>query len=208
MFRIDVRPLLMCASLLAAGCDTGAAVSPVLFEALALQGPARGAAAVPPLAGRWTGSSVVEGSSGALPSCIPEYWQVGYAELVTAQVVPVTGTKTFNLHIRHETAGELCELELTPVKDGIFAQPFDDKGSGAEGEHWCHFRTDTTTWKCPGGPPDVWLLGMKISAGFTDEAQSRIRGRLDVGYDHRPGRGTPYNAVVLSKRLDIRKAAP
>src|SRR5262245_20299309 len=120
-------------ALLFGACDARPMTLPV--NALALQAPDR-AGAPSQLLGRWNGSSVVESTTGAPPACLPKFWEVGYAELISAEIVPVQGTKTLNLHIRHQTAGEFCHLEVTPAKGGLTARPFDDKGTGAEGEHW------------------------------------------------------------------------
>jgi hypothetical protein len=204
MKRLFTGSALVCAAVASSGGDAASTLPLSFVDALVLE--AQTPPAAHPLAGRWAGSSLVESVSESAPACLPKWWQRRFSDQIAAEVVAIPGAKTLALHLRQQASGELCHLELAPGEDGVTARPFDDQGTGAEGVQWCHFRIDTSAWGCTGTPPNVWLLGVKLAGTFADESRSRIRGRMEVGYDHRPGgRRVPYRLAVLAKTFDLRK---
>jgi hypothetical protein len=158
------------------------------------------------LAGEWKGTSTVE-STNQFPDCVPPFLAQGFMDTISAQMLSLGGGESsVDVRLSQEGSREVCHLQLTANDSGFTAQPFNDRGTGAEGEQWCHFRIDTSRWGCKGTPPEVWILGIGLSGELGGQPPTRIRGRMELAYDHRPPvRGVKYRKATVIKTFELVK---
>ena len=113
----------------------------------------------------------------------------------------------FDLHPLQKTSGEFCHLNALIVGNSITTGSWDEDGFGFQGKAYCHFQLRTSDWECRGSAPEVWILGINVNGSFTDGSQNRIRGIMEVKYDHRSGRGS-YTTAMIRKLFDVVKTSP
>jgi len=164
------------------------------------------------LLGQWTGLSTVQSVDGVLPSCMPSFWKTGFADTISAELVPLQGTAdAIDLHIRLNASNEFCHLKFTGSESGVAARSFDEDDFGFEGEAWCHFRLQTTTWGCADVEPEVWIRGIKLTGTFPNDSRTQMHGTLEIPYAHRPG-DSPRNGrsgdMTVIKRFELTKISP
>jgi hypothetical protein len=171
---------------------------------------AESGAAASPLIGRWKGSSTIESTRGTLPLCIAPFWRPGFTDTISAQVqriqLPVR-SPGLDLSLRQQ-ASEACHLQVAGSPDSISAEPwpYDEFDCALFPEVCplrCHFQLPSSEWSCPGAAPEVWILGIRVSAAFTDASQTQMRGVIEIPYDHRPGAIGGWTTAKIVKRFEL-----
>ena len=219
-----MRSLLWCGTvallLVGAGCSGGRLpTQPSAHPSGQLTAPSSNpastdAALASALIGQWQGTSGVESSDGT-PECIAPFWRTGFTETIAAEIEPRPdlsfGGSDLDLHLRPQ-ASERIHLAVVGSATSISASnwpfledcPLVPATCGLEG----HFRLNSSEWGCSGTPPEVWITGMKLSAAFVDDSQRRLRGRMQITYDHQPGCsrcGPPWSTATVVKWFEVSK---
>jgi hypothetical protein len=163
------------------------------------------------LIGKWQGSTTVDAIRGAPPECLAPFWRVGFADALAARIqFPPSAIRStaLDLDLRQQ-ASEECHLQLAAAIGSISAEswPYDEFDCALVPELCplrCHFRLQSSEWACPGPAPEVWILGIRLTATFTDALRRELRGTIEIPYDTRPagGRGT-YQGMAVVKRFDL-----
>lgn len=115
----------------------------------------------------------------------------------------------------HQRASEQCHVRLTESENVVTGGPwpydeFDCLLVPSLCGLGCHFRLKSSEWNCEGTPPEVWILGVDLTATVGDELRDRMQGTMEIAYDHRPGNspiGGGWRRVTVVSRFDLRKTS-
>lgn len=171
------------------------------------------------LVGRWEGSSTVESINGVVPQCTAPFWRPGFTDALVIE------GRLFDDGVRprdandmalHQQASEACHVRVVDIGTSIVGGPwpydeFDCALVPSLCGLGCHFRMKSSEWNCEGTPPDVWIVGTTLNATFTDAAQNRVEGTMEIGYDHRPGdseKNARYTGMTVVTSFKVHKRSP